>query len=204
MIIENNENLEQCAKCDVKCCSRCGCELSVEDFTKKYGEVTIESVSRALRDGDLAIDWWEGDIRRNCLDSEYKDTIATLPEQDDFDLDCLGYRNRCHYLRMRHVGEASVAGSYGGVCVALTPSGCKYSWEDRPTGGKAKPVGVLRPGDTCDVSGMPCAFDKINSVVEWFKYESILNEVSQMDEFCHNGTRPDLFSMFGLFFGSRL
>lgn len=167
--IENNENPEICKKCGGNCCKHCACEVSTEDFVKRYGEITPENILKALSEGEWAIDWWEGDIRkdRDCPD---------LPELTrDNELFCT------YYMRVRHVGEPAVNGSWGGQCVMWDPeTGCKYDWEHRPTGGKAMLVG----SGPCPVqySDLPCPkYAKDLAAIDWFPYNDTIEEAIAVD-----------------------
>ncbi len=174
--IENNEKLSICKECGGRCCKSMGCEVSTEDFIAKYGEITKDSVTKALKDGEWAIDWWEGDIRMDkpklCKD---------LPE---LDISC--YVEQSYYMRVRHVGESAVCGSWGGTCVMWDrKNGCKYDWEHRPTGGKDMPVGVSQ---VCGKFYDPTMkheskYDKAIGAVDWLPYFDILDEVIYTREF---------------------
>ena len=79
-----------------------------------------------------------------------------------------------YYLRARHVGEPIVCGSWGGVCVNLTESGCSLSWEERPLGGKA-----LKPSPTFCTS----SYTKEECKEEWKSYADVLRQlVSYFEE----------------------
>lgn len=58
-----------------------------------------------------------------------------------------------YYLRARHLDEAVVHGSWGGICVNLTPNGCRLAWKNRPLGCRSlKPAGRcinLYPKEAC-------------------------------------------------------
>lgn len=76
-----------------------------------------------------------------------------------------------YFLRARHVGEPVVCGSWGGICVNLTDTGCSLSWEERPLGGKAlKPGKSLR--DDCITS-----YSKETCKNEWQKHAAVLREL---------------------------
>ena len=182
IVVANNERLDLCKKCGGRCCKLMACEVSTEDFIAKYGKVTKESVVTALRDGEWAIDWWEGDIR------EYKKDLCT-------DLPTLNDENevfQSYYMRVRHLGESAVCPSWGGICKMFDrENGCKYDWEHRPTGGKAMVVGqspvcgVYRYDDRVKLPKPK--YDKAIGAVDWFSYFDILDEVSGMEEFTENG-----------------
>lgn len=51
------EDLELCKKCGGGCCKRMGCHFSPDDFA----EITYESLKSKIDEGNISIDWWEGD-----------------------------------------------------------------------------------------------------------------------------------------------
>ena len=193
LIIENNERLDICRQCGGRCCSSMACEVSTEDFISKYGKITKESVIKALRDGEWAIDWWEGDIR-----VDEPDLCTNLPKANIEDHVCQSY-----YMRVRHVGERAVSASWGGICKMWDrKTGCKYDWDHRPTGGKAlvagqAPIcGVYRDKHFADprilnatnlvpkdIEPPKPQYNKAIGAADWFLYFDILDEVSGMKEF---------------------
>jgi len=70
-------------------------------------EITSDFILKLLNTGKVAIDWWEGDTRRNGFQQTY-------------------------YLRPRHINEGAISGSWGGVCINLTDTGCILKFHDRP------------------------------------------------------------------------
>lgn len=148
-------NDQLCASCGGNCCKSMGCMWSVEDFVREYGEVTEENVRAALAAGMIAIDWIDG------TPDYYRDEYGNM-------VDC-GEPDQ-HYIRMRHVGEPEVCGSWGGQCVALTPTGCKFSWEHRPLGGRA-----LFP---CTEHACHPLVDKREFVNDWSEYNDMLRWIA--------------------------
>ena len=193
LAIENNERLDLCKKCGGRCCKSMACEVSTEDFITRYGEITKESVATALRDGEWAIDWWEGDIRETD-----EDFCADLPVLNLENRVCQSY-----YMRVRHLGESAVCGSWGGTCKMWDrETGCQYDWEHRPTGGKVMVAGQApicgeyrdrQPADpqVLNATNLVPAYveppkpkyGKALGAVDWFPYFDILDEVSGMEEF---------------------
>ncbi len=76
-----------------------------------------------------------------------------------------------YYLRARQIGEEIVHGSWGGVCVNLSPTGCNLSWEERPLGCRS-----LKPSES---SRGACigSYTKRQSVDDWKVYDSVLREL---------------------------
>lgn len=100
LIIENNERLDIRRQCGGRCCSSMACEVSTEDFISKYGKITKESVIKALRDGEWAIDWWEGDIR-----VDEPDLCTNLPKADIGDYVCQSGGPCCPLQRVSSSGD---------------------------------------------------------------------------------------------------
>lgn len=127
IIIENNENLSQCAKCGGRCCKSMPCEIFPQDvFGDK--EPSFELLKEWIEKHPLyCIDWWDGDVRGlDWCDDDYLD--------------------RCYYIHPKTKGEKDrglFIASWGGECIFLTDTGCSLSWEDRPLGGKALTPGPL-------------------------------------------------------------
>lgn len=108
------ENKAVCTECGGRCCKRMGCEVLPEDVIAWYGAVTIDVLRSMLRSGDFSIDWYE-----RFRSKSYGTTNG-------------------YYIRARNVGAPVVDPAYAGhVCAALTPTGCKFDFEHRPTGGRA-------------------------------------------------------------------
>lgn len=122
-----------CKECGGKCCQAMGCHLAPEDLPA----LDIDSIRSKLSEGNLSIDWWEGD-----------------PRSGKYVYSC-GY-----YLRMRNVGAPVVDPSWGGRCVLLTDAGCPLSFEERPKGAR-----TLKPSNchVCygDYDKRQCAIDWI-------------------------------------------
>lgn len=166
--IERNETPDLCRECGGKCCKRYGCEWSIDDFRREFGEVTKENLISAIKTGIVTIDWWEGDYRRD-YGIEYS-------EDDE--------RDECHFIRSRHTNEpiGTFPTSWGGTCVSLTENGCKFDWEHRPLGGKSlaaqrrKVEGTIRyiEPTIIDCDGLNHKIDFVN---EWFPYNDLLEQV---------------------------
>lgn len=161
--ISNNETPELCRECGGRCCRNYGCGWSVDDFVREFGDVTVENVIKGLKTGLIAIDWWEGDYR-DQYDIDY-------PYQDE--------RERCFFIRSRHVNEndCSWDGSWGGICISLTEHGCRFDWDHRPLGGK----GLIPQKNKEDPHLTDCIEinRKIEFVNDWFPYSEILEDAKE-------------------------
>ena len=73
-----------------------------------------------------------------------------------------------YFLRARQLGENVVRGSWGGICVHLTPSGCRLSWDERPLACRnLKP----REGKRGDCVG---TYGKEQCKNDWKPYDEVL------------------------------
>lgn len=99
------------------------------------------------------------------------DALKKEIEKGKISIDWWEAEPREYFLRARHIGEPVVCGSWGGICVNLTDTGCSLSWEERPLGGKAlKPGKSLR--DECKTS-----YSKETCKNEWQKHAAVLREL---------------------------
>lgn len=97
-----------CAECGGKCCKKCGCHFSPDDFK----DISFEFLKREMEKGYISIDYVDGEMI----------------------LEPLGI----YILRVRNKGYPIVDTGYqrGTQCILLTEKGCKLDYEHRPTGGR--------------------------------------------------------------------
>lgn len=162
MDIARNENFEKCAACGGRCCKRMGCHTHPDDIIRRYGEISKETIIKALKSGEFSADCWDGDAR--------DDNNMPVPEDE--------YKCECWFIRARHIGGKAVDRSYGGICVNLTKHGCKFSWDDRPAGGRAL-VPLAGEGYGCHET----SFDKVPGVISWLPYSDMIEEIVYSEEF---------------------
>lgn len=147
--MKNNENSTMCKSCGGRCCKFMGCHLSPKDI---FGDKkpSIEILYKFLEKGIYAIDYWEGDPRKEF----YELNIAC-------------------YVRMKNKNsESLIDPSFGGECQVLTSSGCPFSFEERPLGGKA-----LVPNESECIS----TYTKQECAIEWIPYHKWLLDISNSD-----------------------
>lgn len=106
-----------------------------------FSDLSFEGLKAQIEKGNIAIDWWSDDGQKE------------------------------YYLRARHQGEDIVHGSWGGICMNLSPAGCRLSWEERPLGCRS-----LKPRESSrgDCLG---SYSKKQSKEDWKAYDSILREL---------------------------
>lgn len=103
---KNYLNYELCKECGGACCKFMPGECFPEDF----GEPLLENLIEAFESGNWAIDWWEGDPRKN---------------EDKLD--------RAYYIRPRIKGINKLFDpSWGGECIFLNKKVCILPPEKRP------------------------------------------------------------------------
>lgn len=105
--ISKNVNPELCAKCGGKCCKRCGCHFSPDDFK----EISFEALKKEIEKGYISIDYVDGEIILSNFG--------------------------VYILRIRNQGAPIVDIGYERTpCILLTDKGCKLDYEHRPSGGR--------------------------------------------------------------------
>lgn len=112
-------------------------------------------LAEAFRSGKYAIDWREGDPRKNGggLRKTYFIRPATKNSRELFD------------------------SIWGGECVLLTPSGCSLAPAERPSGCR-----LLEPkanGECYSHMGGMTDDDKRIAAVRWMKYQNIILEAAK-------------------------
>ncbi len=77
-------------------------------------------------------------------------------------------------MRARHKGGNPIdAYTRSGPCVNWTPEdGCKFSWEDRPAGGRGL---IPQENKRCSKS----TFDKVPGVISWIPFSDLLESVAE-------------------------
>lgn len=101
-------NSDVCSKCGGKCCKKCGCHFSPDDFK----DISFESLKKEIEKGYISIDYVDGEIIL-----------------EDFGIYILRVRNQ----DMPIVDTGFIRNTH---CILLTEKGCKLDYEHRPTGGK--------------------------------------------------------------------
>lgn len=99
------ENKNICKKCKGRCCKSISGIYNPNDFQT----ITVDSLLKYFNNGNLSIDWCEGDIRPN-----------------------INELSQTYYLRPRHKEANIIDPSWGGECIFLTETGCKLVYSNRP------------------------------------------------------------------------
>ena len=149
------ENLEMCKQCGGKCCKHFGCEISPEDF--KNG-VTYENIKKKIDEGLISIDWWEGNVFEEIENHPLRNKEI----------------EKVLYLRMRNIDSPIIDPSWeGGQCIALTPTGCKFSYDERPKGGRELIPNIIDDRIQCYNN----TFSKKDCAIAWYEYKDILERL---------------------------
>lgn len=144
--MKNNENYKSCRKCGGKCCKKSGCDYWVEDFD----DLSYDGLLKILSEGNISI-------------------VAAV---DFMRVDGKLILFPFLYLRSRNNNRDVVdLISMKTGCSMLTDSGCSYSYDERPSGGKnlvpKKYVfGRCRP-----------IYSPRDKVLEWTPYQGVLRKV---------------------------
>lgn len=105
------ENHEMCAKCGGKCCIKSGCDYKTTDFE------------------NLKIDYLQSKLEEGYISIVAFQDLTKMPDGKIINQPLL-------YLRARNINRPIVdLLSMKTTCASLTPSGCKYRSEERPSGG---------------------------------------------------------------------
>lgn len=144
------ENKEICKKCGGECCKSMGCHFSPDDFLKNGGKITFEILKEKIEEGNISIDWWEGN-----------------PFNEERDID------RAYFLRMRNKNSKIVDPSWCGECILLKSNGCPLQFEERPKGARFLMCGEDKEGNPmCELE-----YEKDECVIEWYEYNDILEKL---------------------------
>lgn len=165
---------EECAKCRGRCCKERGCSLAPEDM---LWVLSAENVDIDLN--NMAADPANADTKSALR----KILLKSLQEEKLYTVDCISQNGRPFYfLRMRHKCYTFIGVEAMGECIALTPSGCSLSEEERPKGGrflKSSPDGHCMQHYT-----------KEDMLADWEPYQQVLSEIWEefYPEFEEDGT----------------
>lgn len=106
--ISSVTNAEICSQCGGKCCKKCGCHFSPDDFQ------------------EISFDFLKQEIEKGYISIDYVDREIIL---EDFGMFILRIRNQKSPI-------VDVENYTRNPCILLTEKGCKLDYEHRPTGGK--------------------------------------------------------------------
>ena len=146
---DKNTNPELCSLCKGRCCKRCGCFLSPQDFK----EISFKALDDEFKKGYISIDLVKpslviDEITRNTLVLRVRNLGAPIVDTTD------KYRPR--------------------QCMMLTPHGCSFTYKKRPLGGKM--FMPLLDGDY--VKCYP-KYSYIECAREWQPYQRLLKKLKR-------------------------
>ena len=139
------ENKDMCKKCGGRCCKKSGCDYLPQDFN----DLTTNGLYEKLKEGNISII------------ASLK--VETLPNNNI-------YINPFLYLRARNINRDIVdLLSLKTTCTQLTETGCRYSYDERPSIGKN-----LIPMDDfkCYPKENPIAL-----IESWESYQKVLSKL---------------------------
>ena len=161
------DNSELCSACGGKCCKNCPGSAFPIDFGLEQGKPPdFSKLSAALNSGRWCIDWWEGDPRPTC------EQTNKLPQ--------------AYYVRPAAKGhEGKIRhGTWGNIpCTFLSITGCTLASADRPLQCKMlepRPAwhSVEAPGTHCELHGDT---DKQAGAIVWIPYWEFLDNFRQKE-----------------------
>lgn len=142
------EHNERCKECGGRCCKKCPCSFSPEDFK----DLSYDGLKKELEKNYISIDCWVGDPREDS-DSELEKTP--------------------YFLRVMRVnGPVVDPMEESESCKLLTESGCAFSFEERPKGGRQ----LIALENVCKVG-----YSKRQCAIDWLPYNEVL--VRLVEEF---------------------
>lgn len=170
---------EECVKCRGRCCKERGCSLAPEDMLRALAvrNKEIEITDTKLTNADT-------ELRDTNKKSVLSDVLLHMLQNDEhYAIDCVSQSGRpFYYLRMRHKCYTFIGVEAMGECMALTPSGCSLSEEERPKGGRFL---KSSPDGNCVQH-----YTKEEMLADWEPYQSLLSEIWEKfyGEFMEDGT----------------
>ncbi|MCH5269596.1 MAG: hypothetical protein J1E83_02500 [Lachnospiraceae bacterium] len=170
---------EECAKCCGRCCKERGCSLAPEDMLRALAvrNKEIEITDTKLTNADT-------ELRDTNKKSVLSDALFHMLQNDEhYAVDCISQSGRpFYYLRMRHKCYTFIGVEAMGECMALTPSGCSLSEEERPKGGRFL---KSSPDGNCTQH-----YTKEEMLADWEPYQSLLSEIWEefYGKFMEDGT----------------
>lgn len=133
--------LPVCAECKGLCCASLGCSLAPEDLHRALGTDTCD-----------------------------RESVLALLQNSDFAIDSFGYQGkRFYFLRMKHKCFTFIGVDAMGECIALTETGCRLSYEERPKGGRYLEA---KPDRQCVQH-----YTKEDMITDWIPYQTILASI---------------------------
>lgn len=132
---------EICKECKGNCCKSTGCSLSPEDMIRAIRAQQEMSGAEGMQHEDMG----EAKTKETTSKKTISENALSVEEIERWlmnsncalDSFSFGYPGRrLLYVRMRHKCFTFIGIDAMGECVALTDTGCRLSYEDRPRGGQ--------------------------------------------------------------------
>ena len=144
--MKNNESLRVCSKCGGRCCNKSGCDYWVSDFD----DLSYSGLLKVLSEGNISI-VAAADFMRVGDKLVFNPFLYLRARNNNRDIvDLISMKTRCSML---------------------TDTGCSYSYEERPSGGKN-----LVPKKFIFGKCMPI-YSPRQKVLEWEPYQGVLRKI---------------------------
>lgn len=171
---------EICKECKGNCCRSMGCSLSPEDMIR--GIRAWKETSGAERMQHRKI---EEAKTEEIMSEKEPDTeeIENWLMNSNCALDSFGYPGgSLLYVRMRHKCFTFIGVDAMGECEALTDTGCRLSYEDRPKGGRML---IAREDHRCTQE-----YTREMMLEDWIPYQEQLKQIWKKwyERFMQDGT----------------
>lgn len=159
---------DECAKCGGRCCKEHGCSLAPSDLLRALGVSSGDSCKT-----------FGTDVSRDAL-------LNLLQGEDGlYAIDRVsGPKGAFFFMRMRHKCYTFVGVDAMGECIALTETGCRLSFEERPQGGRClKSAPDYHCRQEYDIERMLADWEPYQELLQaiYTEYERIFTEDGTFD-----------------------
>ena len=171
---------EICKECKGNCCRSMGCSLSPEDMIRGIRAWKETSGAEQMQHRKI-----EEAKAEEIMSEKEPDTeeIENWLMNSHCALDSFGYPGgSLLYVRMRHKCFTFIGVDAIGECEALTDTGCRLSYEDRPKGGRML---IAREDHRCTQE-----YTREMMVKDWIPYQEQLKQIWKKwyERFMQDGT----------------
>lgn len=157
------------------CCKNCGCVFSPNDFYvfnhPFSDEQRFQYLKHFLKRGYASIDH----IR---LNNQSTGAFTTYHERIRVSLEKILNNEGALYIRMRNVEKGIVDVLHYRLdepkgCIGLTEKGCRFSFKNRPKGGR-----MVKP-DSLGWMDCKVIYSEYHAAIDWYPYQEILYRLYQ-------------------------
>ncbi len=176
---------EICKECKGNCCKSTGCSLSPEDMIRRIRAQQEMAGAEGMQYTNIE-EMKAEKMKTEEIASEKGLAIEEIENwliNSNCALDSFGYPGgRLLYVRMRHKCFTFIGVDAMGECAALTDTGCRLSYEDRPKGGRML---IASEDHHCTQK-----YTREMMVEDWMPYQEQLKQIWKKwyEKFTQDGT----------------